>query len=448
MTREEWIARGDRSHPNLVELDGLRLAYEGWEDDVALAEEYHVNLPMEFQDKIFEIREKQRMYNGNRTHGRLVLLDSLRLIYPGWQIDKDKAEHYHVCLPDLFEGKVEGMKEKQKMFDGDRSHPNLITLDTLSLSYHNYQEDVKEAEEMHTSKPFLFNEKLQEIKEKQRISDGDRNHPRLKSLDDLILTYPGFVKDKAKAEEFHVRFPELFSGKLTGMKEKQKMYEGNRTHSNLQRLDALVLTYPGWRQDFIKAEEAHTHMPLEFDSRLFEIIEKQNIFIGNRGHPRLLALDALVFTYPGWQRDFAKAQEYHVRYPELFHGKLTGMKEKQRIFIGDNTSTSSSLSTNAAATTNANNYQSWDHLSEIYQNKNNNNNNIDNSTSSQSHQRQAPNASSSGECVVCIRAPKTHAFVPCGHLCVCQQCVPMMMIKKRCPICRQKATQVIKVFFS
>ena len=52
MAREEWIARGDRSHPNLVELDGLNLAYEGWEDDVAKAEEYHVNLPMEFQDKL------------------------------------------------------------------------------------------------------------------------------------------------------------------------------------------------------------------------------------------------------------------------------------------------------------------------------------------------------------------------------------------------------------
>lgn len=443
MTREEWITRGDRSHPNLVELDGLILAYEGWEDDVAKAEEYHVNLPMEFQDKLFEIREKQCMYNGDRSHRRLILLDSLKssLIYPGWQQDFHKAEDYHVSLPDLFEGKVAGMKEKQNMFNGDRSHPNLRQLDGLALTYAGHGDDVKEAEEMHTSKPFLFAEKLQEIKEKQRISDGDRNHPRLKSLDELTLTYPGWEKDKSKAEEFHVRFPELFCGKLTGMTEKQKMFEGNRTHANLQRLDALVLTYPGWRQDFIKAEEAHTHMPLEFDSRLFEIVEKQKIFIGNRSHPRLLAIDALTFTYPGWQRDFAKAQEYHVRYPELFYGKLTGMKEKQRIFLGDN---------NSAANAAVDNHQSWEHLSEIYQNDNNT---ASSSSSSSVNNNYTDTSSSSalataGECVVCIRAPKTHAFVPCGHLCVCQQCVPMMMIKKRCPICRQKATQVIKVFFS
>ena len=431
MAREEWIARGDRSHPNLVELDGLNLAYEGWEDDVAKAEEYHVNLPMEFQDKLFEIREKQRMYNGDRNHERLLLLDSLRLSYPGWQLDFAKAEDYHVSLPDLFEGKVVGMKEKQKMYDGDRSHPNLITLDSLTLTYGGHYEDVKEAEDMHTSKPFLFAEKLQEIKEKQRIFDGDRNHPRLKSLDSLILTYPGWQKDKAKAEEFHVRFPELFIGKLSGMTQKQKMFDGDRSHDNLQRLDSLILTYPGWQQDFNKAEEAHTHMPLEFDSRLFEIVQKQKIFVGDRSHPRLIALDACSFTYPSWQRDFAKSQEYHVRYPELFHGKLTGMKEKQRIYIGDHSNN----------TIHAQPTSSWDHLSQIY------NKDLENTVSS-SKTINPQSATNSGECVVCIRAPKTHAFVPCGHLCVCQSCVPMMMIKKKCPICRQTATQVIKVFFS
>merc|ERR1711862_611849 len=173
--------------------------------------------PMEFQDKLFEIREKQLMYTGNRSHIRLVLLDALRLTYPGCQEDFTKAEEYHVSLPDLFEGKVVGMKEKQKMFDGDRSHTNLQQLDNLQLTYPNYEDDVKEAEDMHTSKPFLFAEKLQEIKEKQKIFVGDRNHARLKALDDLILTYPGWEKDKTKAEEFHVRFPELFVGKLTGM---------------------------------------------------------------------------------------------------------------------------------------------------------------------------------------------------------------------------------------
>jgi len=51
-------------------------------------------------------------------------------------------------------------------------------------------------------------------------------------------------------------------------------------------------------------------------------------------------------------------------------------------------------------------------------------------------------------CVICLAQPKTHAFVPCGHRCVCQGCGEEMMNSEHaaCPICRAKVTQMLKIF--
>lgn len=49
------------------------------------------------------------------------------------------------------------MGEKQRIYDGDRSHSNLVELDRLAktLTYPDFQLDVAKAEEIHTSKPFM-----------------------------------------------------------------------------------------------------------------------------------------------------------------------------------------------------------------------------------------------------------------------------------------------------
>lgn len=372
------------------------------------------------------------MYDGDRSHSRLHLLDSLHLTYPGWERDFRKAEDYHITLPDLFAGKIDGMKEKQKMYEGDRSHPNLQQLDALCLTYDDWQRDVVAAEEAHTSKPFMFREKLQEIKEKQKMHQGDRTHPRLMALDSLRLTYNGWQRDFKKAEEYHAKFPELFQGKLSGMKEKQKMFDGDRTHPNLVELDSLTLTYSGWAHDVAKAEEAHTSLPVEFRSRLFEIKEKQRMHDGNRSHSRLVAMDSHYFNYPGWERDVKKAELYHVRFPELFDGKLDGMKEKQKIYNGSLRRSSSS---------------SPDDGNTLVQ-PSTNETVVDTQPSSSPVSTPGVPVPLTGECVVCLQNPKTHAFVPCGHLCICQNCVGVTIIRRKCPICRAHAIQAIKVFIA
>ena len=75
----------------------------------------------------------------------------------------------------------------------------------------------------------------------------------------------------------------------------------------------------------------------------------------------------------------------------------------------------------------------------------------------QHHQAVGAGASENGHrpptaaCVVCLEAPRTHAYVPCGHLCVCLGCVRQQAKHRRssvasCPVCKQPATGVMRIF--
>lgn len=55
----------------------------------------------------------------------------------------------------------------------------------------------------------------------------------------------------------------------------------------------------------------------------------------------------------------------------------------------------------------------------------------------------------SGECVVCMEMPATHAFVPCGHQCVCRWCASGMNSSTdpfKCPVCRNTPLMFIRIF--
>lgn len=44
--------------------------------------------------------------------------------------------------------------------------------------------------------------------------------------------------------------------------------------------------------------------------------------------------------------------------------------------------------------------------------------------------------SASAECVVCMEEPATLAMLPCGHICICMNCVKLTLRKGRCPVGR------------
>ena len=51
-------------------------------------------------------------------------------------------------------------------------------------------------------------------------------------------------------------------------------------------------------------------------------------------------------------------------------------------------------------------------------------------------------------CVICLDEPRTHAFVPCYHRCVCEKCCRQVCAgaSASCPICRVDIAQAVRIF--
>ncbi len=194
-----------------------------------------------------------------------------------------------------------------------------------------------------------------------------------------------------------------------------RIRRGDRSHPDLVRLDSLKprLSYPGWYSDFMEAETSlHKILPsFKFDDYMFKLQEKQRMFEGDRSHERLLELDSQRFSYPGWQEDIKYAEKIHSstrdRWDGVFLALIQKMKYNQQIF-------------------------------EARQRR------------SQETAPTVPSSErSSNECVICLGPPKTHAFIPCGHLCVCGSCAATSIERSdSCPLCRKRAIRVSQIFFS
>ncbi|GLD94456.1 hypothetical protein PINS_up003067 [Pythium insidiosum] len=40
------------------------------------------------------------------------------------------------------------------------------------------------------------------------------------------------------------------------------------------------------------------------------------------------------------------------------------------------------------------------------------------------------------DCVACLETPKQRICVPCGHFCLCERCLSLLVHPKKCPLCR------------
>ena len=79
-----------------------------------------------FDELLQALVEKQRMHGGDRSHPRLVQLDSQAFSYPGWQEDAKKAEEEHATWNTswTFIKVFNRMKYKQEILQ-----PGLVPLD-------------------------------------------------------------------------------------------------------------------------------------------------------------------------------------------------------------------------------------------------------------------------------------------------------------------------------
>jgi hypothetical protein len=205
------------------------------------------------------------------------------------------------------------------------------------------------------------------------------------------------------------------------MKNKQKLHVAGLSHWDLLVCLAAVkptLSYPCWQDDYRAAKEKHESLSL-FRTYLHKLIEKQCMHDGIRTHFRLRELDSDSWSYPGWQADVKKAEEGHVEWGDddtLFNQVLQEMRDKQQRFAGVRSRSSVPIE----------------------------------------HPRKPVKRFPNGEteaqsdaCVICMVAPKSHVFVPCGHLFACAACASKSFGRSQvCPICRKKSLMVMEVFYS
>lgn len=159
-------------------------------------------------------------------------------------------------------------------------------------------------------------------------------------------TYPGWRDDFIKAENaiFSFAIGLEFKHLVHILIEKQRVHVGDRSHPRLQQLDALDLIYPGFGIDVKNAEDAHfKDLNGAFREHLKTMQNKQNSLLGDRSHPDLVKLDALAktTTYPGWQVDFKNAENTHFSYTIGlgFDHLVHILVEKERVHLGDRSHT-------------------------------------------------------------------------------------------------------------
>lgn len=124
---------------------------------------------------------------------------------------------------------------------------------------------------------------------RQRLFSGDRSHPDIVELDKLSWEcnnkYPGFQSDADEVEEAHCKRPDAVSAYLQAMREKQDRHSRRMSRRRRQVgfvdvkvlqdfLDRhhVILTYPRWEVDVRWLHKISMRAPVHFD-RYFEIIK-------------------------------------------------------------------------------------------------------------------------------------------------------------------------------
>ena len=219
----------------------------------------------------------------------------------------------------------------------------------------------------------------------------------------------------------------IFDSHVEKMRKKQEIHEGARSHPHLRALDNLKragLTYYGWQDDVLKAEKFHVDDGLFFNDHLEQMQRKQASHVGDHSHPQLQVLDNLreELTYNGWEEDVQMAIDSP--YVVIFDSHVEKMRKKQII----HTSQQNAQRLPAQVSHHPRRQPVQQMARRIDDRKS-----------------QLAGTNESKECVICWSSKKTHAFIPCGHMCVCDGCVASIQDHK-CPICRMASQQIVKIY--
>jgi len=417
-TSADWIELGDRSHPNLKLVDKLKrkLSYDGHKNNLKELEQAHIKGGYNFKSVLDRIKGLEKMSKGDRSHPNLVRLNKLRrrtkLTYDGWRDDFEEAEKNHLNAF-FFDVRFNQIKRKQKLSVGDRSDKDVKFLDSLRLSYPNWELDWQAQLDSYTRGHDLTDHDKFRLSERQRMYEGDRSHPRLVALDSLGLTYPGWEKDVKDFEDRHVGSFNLSilddSAELLAIfKGKQQCYVRGKDnlywmHPIQRTIVETQWTFPSWKLEMqvVRVTTSNFSIILE-DFQIKQMIHDEDY----SRHPLLIKLKSLQLSYPDWEKDIedCKRQLTSSLGRGNFDKSVEAMLAKQHVYNGYLRSERRDTNEEEAKT-------------------------------------------SMGECIVCLAALRTHVFVPCGHACVCKSCSSRVMERRKvCPTCNQPSTMAIEVF--
>lgn len=385
----------DSSHlwdDGLKQLSEMNPTYPGWGSDFENAfDSYEAGDGDQFMASCRMLEEKQHAFQNFKSYNRLKALVALVLTYPGSEQDLQSAEEWNIKNVSnqendrIFQGKLDDMKNKETLYIGDSIHPHIAAADKLEITYPGYQcalssahlnalvtlvltypgneEDLQIAEEWtiknvpNQENDIIFQDMLDSLKYKEALHVGDdTNHPglegalsstHLNAVVALVLTYPGSEQDLQSAEEWTIKNvsneenDRIFQDKLDGMRNKETLHVGDRTHPHIVAVDKLEITYPRWEEDYQCAVSAHCEAPsARFPDAFHALRERQQVFSGDRSHWRLVQLDSLKLSYPGWEEDVKEVEEWHLQNAVndtnngMFNEVLEGMKDQQMICMG------------------------------------------------------------------------------------------------------------------
>mmetsp|Transcript_29967 Transcript_29967/g.45432 ORF Transcript_29967/g.45432 Transcript_29967/m.45432 type:complete len:445 (-) Transcript_29967:47-1381(-) len=376
--------------PSVLRLMNGEFSYRGFEEDKnVLMDKFRYGTDIKKFMAVLEM--KQEAKDKGLSHP-IFLFNPGKIMafsYDGWKEDVEEIYKSFDIRSSLFgtnsseiRKKLASMQKNQDIAEGRYNDPNINVLQSGNFSYPNSERDKKcILTWISNGWSFRAAHGLKDMKMRQKVHDGDSTHPILSTIREKRdeYTYHDFEYDFEKVKDILLRSKlELFESaelraeqKLSGMENKQKLYSGVDIIGKI--MESGLFSYEDFNSDRLRTLNAYGN-GFDVKNHLDSMILKQQIQNGANSDPIISAIDKAI----GLNDEKGQCKSKHTS------GKRLGK-----------------------------------------------------------------------ECVICMENPKTHAFVPCGHLALCQECAQRPPYRHqcrpescgmKCPICRKESTLIMKVY--
>lgn len=421
--------------------------YPNWEED---AKEVHDDF-MKYDEKLAEIclrgmRNKQLIYEGRCDDPHIQRLYSGEFCYDGFD-DHDKYSVLFTFGKGLCIDEIMKFVELKQMtlYHGDRSHPIIQTIDTAKFDYDGWENDLENIKSDLFGPMSLFpsfskiEDDIDMMFTKQQRQFTFYDDPSLQVLHDDSLTYSNAESDKMQVFQLY-RDGRDVDELIEFMEARQRLHDG-KSHPILKKLDSSSFTYKNWKKDakairnkLLYGQIAyHNDWSVEEGAELLmRAMENKERIYNGKDH-LMQSIASGLFTYNGFEDDKDSIVKRYKKGIDV-DDEFQSMIKKQKHHVGL--------------------YNSHPILSVVNNALRDNHELNENIVYTQRCRRSDNENDGNGDiqyCVVCMENQKEYAFVPCGHVCLCDTCVKSpefssRLEDKRCPICRKQSEMLMKVY--